>query len=95
MSDDKKYDEKLQDIRICMSLAYGGTNATQSVDNLKSKTLTKNLSQITSKIQTFNNVKQKISVPNSTHVNVSPKLMNPLKSKSAHRGQNYKILNPE
>lgn len=31
MSDDKKYEEKLQDIKIIMSLAYGsGTSTTQS-----------------------------------------------------------------
>ena len=92
MSDDKKYEEKLQEIRICMSVAYGNHNNTQSVDNLKDKTLKKNLSQIASKIQTFNNIKPK--TPNPVHTNISQKQSNPIKSKSIQRNQNYKILNP-
>jgi len=54
-----------------MSIAYGNNNNTQSVDNLKNKTLKKNLSQVSSKIQTFNNIKPK--TPNSIHMNTSPK----------------------
>jgi|LakMenEpi03Aug12_release.lakeMendotaPanAssembly.Ray.scaffolds.fasta_scaffold258027_1 hypothetical protein len=52
-----------------MSLAYGSaTSATQSAvnstENLKNKTLTKNLSQVTSKVQTNNPRINKVSSQN-------------------------------
>lgn len=71
MGDDKKYDEKLQDVRIIMSLAYGssGNNPTStksavSIDNIKTKTLTKTLSQVSPKVQTYNNPKSKPTTQN-------------------------------
>lgn len=81
LSDDKKYEEKLQDVRICMSVAFTSTSVTQSTDTLKSKTLKKNLSQVSSKVQTW--VGSRSKAPSTAS------------SQRGSLGQTYKVINPE
>ena len=99
--EDKKYDEKLKDARIVLSIAYGADRAStntqsalSSADNIQSKSLKKTLSQVGPRIQTHNTKYNQQANSNQKSTDFAKtKSVQSLKTQSPS-ANSYKIINP-